>query len=59
MKFSKNYHDTDDSMAEWLRRQIRNLMGSARGGSNPPAVVSCSTTVTAMPGWPSGLRRQT
>ena len=40
MKFSKNYHDTDDSMAEWLRRQIRNLMGSARGGSNPSAVVS-------------------
>ena len=25
-------------MAEWLRRQIRNLVGSARGGSNPPAV---------------------
>ena len=25
-------------MAEWLRRQIRNLMGSARGGSNPSAV---------------------
>ncbi len=22
-------------MAEWLRRQIRNLMGSARMGSNP------------------------
>ena len=28
-----------DSMAEWLRRQIRNLMGFARGGSNPSAVV--------------------
>ena len=25
-------------MAEWLRRQIRNLMGFARGGSNPSAV---------------------
>ena len=28
-----------DSMAEWLRREIRNLMGSARVGSNPAAVV--------------------
>ena len=27
-----------DSMAEWLRREIRNLMGSARVGSNPAAV---------------------
>ena len=26
-------------MAEWLRREIRNLMGSARVGSNPAAVV--------------------
>ena len=25
-------------MAEWLRRQIRNLVGSARVGSNPIAV---------------------
>ena len=25
-------------MAEWLRREIRNLMGSARVGSNPAAV---------------------
>ena len=30
---------TSVSMAEWLRRQIRNLMGFARGGSNPSAVV--------------------
>ena len=27
------------SMAEWLRREIRNLMGSARVGSNPAADV--------------------
>ena len=26
-------------MAEWLRREIRNLMGSARVGSNPSGVV--------------------
>ena len=26
-------------MAEWLRRQIRNLMGFTCGGSNPSAVV--------------------
>ena len=25
-------------MAEWLRREIRNLMGSARVGSNPAGV---------------------
>ena len=25
-------------MAEWLRRQIRNLMGSSRAGSNPAGV---------------------
>ena len=31
-----------DSMAEWLRREIRNLMGSARVGSNPAAVVDFS-----------------
>ena len=30
----------NDNMAEWLRRQIRNLMGSARGGSNPSVVAS-------------------
>ena len=28
-----------DSMAEWLRRVIRNHMGCARVGSNPTAVV--------------------
>ena len=28
-----------DSMAEWLRRVIRNHMGSARGSSNLSAVV--------------------
>jgi hypothetical protein len=30
---------TGDSMAEWLRRVIRNHMGYARVGSNPTAVV--------------------
>ncbi|CDK27537.1 unnamed protein product [Kuraishia capsulata CBS 1993] len=27
-------------MAEWLRRQTRNLLGSARAGSNPAGVVT-------------------
>ena len=26
-------------MAEWLRREIRNLMGFTRAGSNPAGVV--------------------
>ena len=26
-------------LAEWLRRKIRNLLGSARAGSNPADVV--------------------
>ena len=30
---------SNDSMAEWLRRRIRNPVGSTRGGSNPSAVV--------------------
>lgn len=30
-------------MAEWLRREIRNLMGSARVGSNPTAVEKFKT----------------
>ena len=29
-----------DTMAEWLRREIRNLVGSARVGSNPTGVVA-------------------
>lgn len=28
-----------DNLAEWLRRKIRNLLGSARAGSNPAVVV--------------------
>ena len=35
------------NLAEWLRRQIRNLMGSARGGSNP-SVVDCKHTTHTM-----------
>ena len=27
-----------DSLSEWLRRQTRNLLGSARASSNPAAV---------------------
>ena len=33
-----NHENTHDSMAEWLRRQIRNLLGSSRVGSSPAAV---------------------
>jgi hypothetical protein len=32
-----------DSLSEWSRRQIRNLLGSARRGSNPLAVVLFSS----------------
>ena len=36
---SSNFYSLhSDTMAEWLRRQIRNLMGSARVGSNPSGV---------------------
>lgn len=28
-----------DCLAEWLRRETRNLLGVARAGSNPAAVV--------------------
>ena len=28
-----------DTIAKWLRRQIRNLLGFARAGSNPAGVV--------------------
>ena len=30
------------NLAEWLRRKIRNLLGSARAGSNPAVVVTFS-----------------
>ena len=59
------------SMAEWLRRLIRNQLGVARGSSNLSAVAflfCCDLYCTmggrefesaARPvGWPSGLRRQ-
>ena len=32
----------DGILAEWLRRKIRNLLGSARAGSNPADVVLLS-----------------
>ena len=32
--------NTQDNLAEWLRRETRNLMGSARAGSNPAVVDS-------------------
>lgn len=36
-----NYHIPEiDSVAEWLRRETRNLMGFSRAGSNPAAVVN-------------------
>ena len=38
-------------MAEWLRRQIRNLVGSTRGGSNPPAVVYALKFYTILMDW--------
>ena len=28
----------EDNVAEWLRRQTRNLLGSTRAGSNPAVV---------------------
>ena len=35
-----NYYISEiDSVAEWLRRETRNLMGFSRAGSNPAAVV--------------------
>ena len=35
--------NNSDTVAEWLRRQIRNLLGFARAGSNPAGVVFLST----------------
>ena len=32
-------------MAEWLRRQTRNLMGNARAGSNPARCVDFVTQI--------------
>ena len=31
-------HSSTDNLSEWLRRQTRNLLGSARASSNPAAV---------------------
>ena len=33
-----NNSEVEGRMAEWLRREIRNLMGSSRIGSNPVSV---------------------
>ena len=33
--YNNNYHSIQAAMAEWLRREIRNLLGSPRAGSNP------------------------
>ena len=38
-----------DSMAEWLRRVIRNHMGYARVGSNPTAVARMNGAATYRP----------
>ena len=32
-------YNYNGNLAEWLRRKIRNLLGSARAGSNPAVVV--------------------
>ena len=49
-----------DSMAEWLRRQIRNLVGvTARVGSNPTAVVCNKQNKSNRLDGRAGLRRQT
>ena len=37
------------SMAEWLRRQTRNLMGNARAGSNPARCDHFATDGDATP----------
>ena len=36
----KRYSNLYGNLAEWLRRKIRNLLGSARAGSNPAVVVT-------------------
>lgn len=35
-----------DSLSEWLRRQTRNLLGSARASSNPAAVAFLYQTIS-------------
>ena len=51
------------TLSERLRRQIRNLLGFARAGSNPAGVVVFSSTFwltySEVVQWPSGLRRST
>ena len=51
------------TLSERLRRQIRNLLGFARAGSNPAGVVlfhiDMYTHTLYMVQWPSGLRRST
>ena len=40
-------------LAEWLRRKIRNLLGSARAGSNPADVVSSFSAYNVLSPGPS------
>ena len=51
------------TLSERLRRQIRNLLGFARAGSNPAGVVLFNIVqyrnYRSMVQWPSGLRRST
>ena len=51
------------TLSERLRRQIRNLLGFARAGSNPAGVVLFDLvnyfSYCEMVQWPSGLRRST
>ena len=51
------------TLSERLRRQIRNLLGFARAGSNPAGVVLFNMVkyhnYRSMVQWPSGLRRST
>ena len=53
----------EGTLSERLRRQIRNLLGFARAGSNPAGVVVFSSTFwltySELVQWPSGLRRST
>ena len=47
---------SEGTLSERLRRQIRNLLGFARAGSNPAGVVLLLQKLVQ---WPSGLRRST
>ena len=43
-----------DTLAEWLRRVIRNHMGSSRAGSNPAGVVDFASFVEPKRLWSRG-----